>query len=76
MHEILTVQLGHSANYVATHFWNTQVCGLNALTPQFFVIYPHKQPSRYYIYRGTIYHRNGSTDACLTLASTAIIFYV
>ncbi|KAK4696477.1 hypothetical protein P7C71_g1441, partial [Lecanoromycetidae sp. Uapishka_2] len=24
MHEILTLQLGHRANYVATHFWNTQ----------------------------------------------------
>ena len=25
MHEILTIQLGHRANNVATHFWNTQV---------------------------------------------------
>ncbi|KAL9128299.1 MAG: hypothetical protein Q9217_003004 [Psora testacea] len=24
MHEILTIQLGHRANHVATHFWNTQ----------------------------------------------------
>lgn len=24
MHEILTVQIGHEANHVATHFWNTQ----------------------------------------------------
>ncbi|KAL8697940.1 MAG: hypothetical protein Q9201_006845 [Fulgogasparrea decipioides] len=24
MHEILTLQLGHRANYLATHFWNTQ----------------------------------------------------
>ncbi|KAF8473573.1 tubulin domain-containing protein [Kalaharituber pfeilii] len=24
MHEVLTLQLGHSANYIATHFWNTQ----------------------------------------------------
>lgn len=24
MHEILTIQLGHRANNVATHFWNTQ----------------------------------------------------
>lgn len=24
MHEILTIQLGHRANYLATHFWNTQ----------------------------------------------------
>lgn len=24
MREILTVQLGHQANYLATHFWNTQ----------------------------------------------------
>jgi Misato Segment II tubulin-like domain len=23
--EILTLQLGHKANYVATHFWNSQV---------------------------------------------------
>ena len=25
MHEIVTIQLGHRANHVATHFWNTQV---------------------------------------------------
>lgn len=25
MHEILTLQLGHRANHVATHFWNIQV---------------------------------------------------
>ena len=24
MHEILTLQLGHRANYLANHFWNTQ----------------------------------------------------
>lgn len=24
MHEILTVQLGHRANHVCTHFWNVQ----------------------------------------------------
>lgn len=24
MHEILTIQLGHRANHVATHFWNAQ----------------------------------------------------
>ncbi|KAF8443409.1 tubulin domain-containing protein [Terfezia claveryi] len=24
MHEIVTLQLGHCANYLATHFWNTQ----------------------------------------------------
>lgn len=24
MHEIVTVQLGHRANHLATHFWNTQ----------------------------------------------------
>ena len=24
MHEILTLQLGHRANHLATHFWNTQ----------------------------------------------------
>ena len=24
MHEILTIQLGQKANYVVTHFWNTQ----------------------------------------------------
>lgn len=24
MHEILTLQLGHRANHIATHFWNTQ----------------------------------------------------
>jgi len=23
--EILTLQLGHKANYLATHFWNSQV---------------------------------------------------
>ncbi len=25
MHEIITIQLGHRANYLATHFWNAQV---------------------------------------------------
>lgn len=25
MHEIITLQLGHQANYLGTHFWNTQV---------------------------------------------------
>lgn len=25
MHEIITVQLGQQSNYLATHFWNTQV---------------------------------------------------
>lgn len=25
MHEIVTVQLGQKSNYLATHFWNTQV---------------------------------------------------
>lgn len=25
MHEIITVQLGHHANFLGTHFWNTQV---------------------------------------------------
>lgn len=25
MHEILTLQLGQQANYLATHFWNAQV---------------------------------------------------
>lgn len=24
MHEIITIQLGHYANFVGTHFWNTQ----------------------------------------------------
>ena len=28
MHEIVTIQLGHRANHVATHFWNTQVFSL------------------------------------------------
>lgn len=25
MHEIVTVQLGSQANYLASHFWNAQV---------------------------------------------------
>lgn len=25
MHEIITLQFGQQANYLATHFWNTQV---------------------------------------------------
>ncbi len=25
MHEIITLQLGQRSNYLATHFWNTQV---------------------------------------------------
>lgn len=34
MHEIISLQLGQSSNYLATHFWNTQVCCLNP--------YPHQ----------------------------------
>jgi len=30
--EILTVQLGHKANYLATHFWNSQVQSLIAVS--------------------------------------------
>ena len=26
MHEIITLQLGQQSNYLATHFWNAQVC--------------------------------------------------
>jgi len=33
--EILTLQLGHKANYLATHFWNSQVfLSLNAANAQ------------------------------------------
>lgn len=28
MHEIITLQLGQQSNYLATHFWNTQVWSL------------------------------------------------
>ena len=31
MHEIITIQLGQRSNYLATHFWNTQV----ALVPSY-----------------------------------------
>lgn len=34
MHEIITLQLGQRSNYVATHFWNSQVSFL-ALIPGF-----------------------------------------
>lgn len=30
MHEILTLQFGQQANYVGTHYWNTQVGGLRS----------------------------------------------
>lgn len=26
MHEIITLQLGQQSNYLATQFWNAQVC--------------------------------------------------
>lgn len=26
MREVVTLQLGHLSNFVATHFWNAQVC--------------------------------------------------
>lgn len=29
MHEIVTLQLGQRANYLATHFWNLQVRSCN-----------------------------------------------
>jgi hypothetical protein len=32
MHEVITLQLGQRSNYIATHFWNTQVRAL----PSFF----------------------------------------
>lgn len=31
MHEIITLQLGQKANYLATHFWNTQVVDVMTL---------------------------------------------
>lgn len=37
MHEILTLQLGHRANYVAAHFWNTQ--------ESYFTYDAHEAPS-------------------------------
>ncbi len=35
MHEILTLQLGHRANHLATHFWNTQ---------ESYFTYPNSSP--------------------------------
>jgi len=32
MHEIVTLQFGQRANYVATHFWNLQVGQVRAVT--------------------------------------------
>lgn len=37
MHEIVTLQFGQQANYVATHYWNTQV---RQVLPLFFVSTP------------------------------------
>lgn len=34
--EIVTIQIGSSANYLATHFWNTQVCSAPAATPAWY----------------------------------------
>lgn len=31
MHEVVTLQFGQQANYVGTHFWNTQVRPFRAL---------------------------------------------
>lgn len=31
MHEVVTLQFGQQANYVGTHFWNTQVRSFDAL---------------------------------------------
>lgn len=28
MHEVVTLQLGQRANYLATHFWNLQVVSI------------------------------------------------
>ena len=40
MHEIVTVQLGQRANYVATHYWNTQVFEAfeSSIFPLLFVV--------------------------------------
>lgn len=35
MHEIITLQLGQRSNYLATHFWNTQVA-LALSSPWFY----------------------------------------
>lgn len=32
MHEIITLQLGQRSNYLATHFWNTQVRTLSSVS--------------------------------------------
>ena len=40
MHEILTIQFGHRANHIATHFWNTQV-----VLP-YYVAVPHSHSTR------------------------------
>lgn len=36
MREIITLQLGQRANYLATHFWNLQVYRLFFLSPTHF----------------------------------------
>jgi hypothetical protein len=33
MHEIITLQFGQKSNYLATHFWNTQVVHKSYLIP-------------------------------------------
>jgi hypothetical protein len=30
MHEVVTLQLGQRANYLATHFWNLQVISFDS----------------------------------------------
>lgn len=52
MHEIITLQLGQRSNYVATHFWNTQVRArsyflnnTNALSQESYFTYSADQES-------------------------------
>lgn len=55
MHEILTIQLGHRANHVATHFWNTQVYRPPTQTPLQHLTYasPFFSQESYFTYDST-----------------------
>jgi len=39
MREIITLQLGQQANYLATHFWNTQASILPFMFLSLFIFY-------------------------------------
>jgi len=50
MHEIISLQLGQRANYLATHFWNTQVRNSPSIAPVLGVLADKLLQESYFTY--------------------------